>query len=89
MAKQKPSDDQIPVYHADGSLFRWMTALQLHAMANVRLCANKRGYVHRAYLTGQSPQRPEWMGNAGQTYEEPTAFGPVWSMKMAPECPRL
>lgn len=77
-------EDHIPVYNQDGTLWRHVTPLALHRMKNVRLCQNKRGYVHRAYLTGNELMRPLSHGNAGKTFEESTAFGPVWSMKMAP-----
>lgn len=80
--KQKTED--IPVYHQDGRLWRFVTPIMLVQMKNVRLCQNKRGYVHRAYLTGNACMRPMEQGNAGRTYEEATSCGTVWSMTMAP-----
>lgn len=74
----------IPVYHPDGRLYRWLSAAELYLMKNVRLCQNKRGYVHRAYLTGLDVARPIAQGNAGQAFEEELTCGRVWSLKMAP-----
>lgn len=78
-------NDNIPVYCSDGvTLFKWMTPIELHGLKNVRLCANKRGYVHRAYLTGNECVRPISQGNAGQVYDEQLTCGHVWAMVMAP-----
>ncbi len=76
--------DSIPVYHPDGRLWRWLSAAELFVLKNVRLCQNKRGYVHRAYLTGNDVMRPLAHGNAGQTFEEELSCGRVWAMKMTP-----
>lgn len=74
----------IPVYHPDGRLYRWLSSAELYLMKNVRLCQNKRGYVHRAYLTGNDVMRPLVQGNAGETYEEPCGGHKIWAMKLAP-----
>lgn len=76
--------DNIPVYHADGQLWRWVGLVELFVMKNVRVVKNRRGHVTRAYLTGCDVMRPLAHGNAGQTYQEPVDCGKVWSMQMAP-----
>ena len=80
----KKTHESIPVYHPDGRLWRWLTAAELFLMKNVQLKANKRGYVHRAVLTGNEEMRPISQGNAGQAFEEELSCGRVWSLKMAP-----
>ncbi len=79
----------IPVYHADGSLYAWVSEQRLARLQSAGLVArvvrHRKGHINRAILFLR-PGEPKPMSASSvmgtrYSFKEPLEHGPAWDLK--------